>query len=108
MARFAEALDALKGLFPDAEEGTFDDISSAYDDDAAESRTGADAVVAELEAANAELSAQLVASQADNYRLMKSAAAPVDDAADDADSDDADEDYDSTADDFFTDDEEND
>lgn len=75
MSQFRTILDSVgvgeDGVTPAYGDTFRDDISAAYDADIVGATTSADAVVAELTAQVATLSAELQATQADNYRLMK-------------------------------------
>lgn len=75
MSQFHTVLDSIgvaeDGVSPVYGDTFRDDISAAYDADIVGATTSADAVVAELTAQVATLSAELQATQADNYRLMK-------------------------------------
>ena len=106
MPRFKDALTALQGAFPDSDADTWSDISAAYDEDMSESTSSANAYVAELEAKLEDVNAQLLVSQADNYKLMKLIPSNDPGEGDDEDEVDADDEpSDDFGDDYFGDDE---
>lgn len=106
MPRYGELIGALRGADPMPED-MFDQLDGAYADDIAEVADGAAAKVAQLEAERDQLAAEKVKLQARNYELLDVAPAPdartpeEGDGPDDTNEDDLDQ----PADDFFTEDE---
>lgn len=99
MARFADTLASLAGMEETLPPTWSDDLSSAYDDDineAVASVDSANAMIGQLQAENAALSAEVQRVKAHNYELMMQVGAPpedesTDDGSDEDESDDSDD-----------------